>query len=69
MKGRIGNGWPSFQTTLCMGVKTRLEVEDAEFNLRQAKSSLSRERRDYIVARVNLDWVTGILGEGRENSS
>lgn len=51
-----------------LGVKTRLEVEDAEFNLRQAKSSLSRARRDYLVSRVNLDWVTGILGEGREDS-
>lgn len=47
-----------------LGVKTRLEVEDAELNLRQAKSSLNRARRDYLVARVNLDWVTGILGEG-----
>ena len=51
-----------------LGVKTRLEVEDAEFNLRQARSSLSRARRDYLVARVNLDWVTGILGEGKENT-
>ncbi len=49
-----------------LGVKIRLEVEDAEFNLRQAKSSLSRARRDYLVARVNLDWVTGILGEERK---
>jgi HAE1 family hydrophobic/amphiphilic exporter-1 len=46
-----------------LGVKTRLEVEDAELNLRQAKSSLSRARRDYLVSRVNLDWVTGTLGE------
>lgn len=46
-----------------LGVKTRLEVEDAELNLRQAKSSLNRARRDTLVARVNLDWVTGILGE------
>ncbi len=50
-----------------LGVKTRLEVEDAELNLRQARSSLSRSRRDYIVARVNLDWVTGILGEAKGN--
>lgn len=49
-----------------LGVKTRLEVDDAELNLRQAKSSLSRARRDYLVARVNLDWVTGILGEGQK---
>jgi outer membrane protein TolC len=46
-----------------LGVKTRLDVEDAELNLRQAKSGLSRARRDYLVSRVNLDWVTGILGE------
>jgi outer membrane protein TolC len=46
-----------------LGVKTRLEVEDAELNLRQAKGSLSRARRDYLVSRVNLDWVTGTLGE------
>ncbi|MBM4313799.1 MAG: TolC family protein [Deltaproteobacteria bacterium] len=49
-----------------LGVKTRLEVDDAELNLRQAKSSLSRARRDYLVARVTLDWVTGILGEGKK---
>ena len=46
-----------------LGVKTRLEVEDAELNLRQAKGNLSRARRDYLVARVNLDWVTGSIGE------
>jgi HAE1 family hydrophobic/amphiphilic exporter-1 len=46
-----------------LGVKTRLEVEDAQLNLRQAKGSLSRASRDYLVARVNLDWVTGTLGE------
>lgn len=46
-----------------LGVKTRLEVEDAELNLREAKSSLNRARRDVLVARVNLDWVTGVLGE------
>jgi outer membrane protein TolC len=47
-----------------LGVKTRLDVEDAELNLRQARSGLSRSRRDYLVARVNLEWVTGVLGEG-----
>ena len=46
-----------------LGVKTRMEVEDAELNLRQAKSGLSRARRDYLVARINLDWVSGTLGE------
>jgi outer membrane protein TolC len=49
-----------------LGVKTRLEVDDAELNHLQAKSGLNRARRDYIVARVSLDWVMGILGEGRK---
>ena len=46
-----------------LGVKTRLDVEDAELNLLEAKGSLNRARRDVLVARVNLDWVTGVLGE------
>lgn len=45
------------------GVKIRLEVEDAELNLRQAQSNLARARRDYLAARVNLDWTMGTLGE------
>lgn len=45
------------------GVKTRLEVDDAQFNLKQAKGNLARARRDYLVARVNLAWTMGVLGE------
>ncbi len=45
------------------GVKTRLEVEDAELNLTQAKGSLARARRDYLVARANLEYVKGTIGE------
>ncbi len=45
------------------GVKTRLEVEDAELSVRQAKGNLARARRDYLVARVNLEYVKGTLGE------
>jgi outer membrane protein TolC len=45
------------------GVKTRLDVEDAELNLVQAKGNLSKARRDYLVACVNLERVKGILGE------
>lgn len=48
-----------------LGVKTRIDVEDAELNLRQARGSLSRARRDALVARTQLDWVTGVLGEPR----
>jgi hydrophobic/amphiphilic exporter-1 (mainly G- bacteria), HAE1 family len=46
-----------------LGVKTRLEVEDAETNLVQARGNLAQARRDYQVALVNLAWSTGVLGE------
>lgn len=45
------------------GVKTRLEVEDAQLNLVRAKSDLARAKRDYLVALVNLDWTMGVLPE------
>ncbi len=45
------------------GVKTQLEVEDAALNLRQARLDLARARRDHLVARTNLKWATGTLGE------
>jgi outer membrane protein TolC len=45
------------------GVKIRLEVEDAELKLQQAKGNLSRAWRDYRAARVNLLWAMGVLGE------
>jgi HAE1 family hydrophobic/amphiphilic exporter-1 len=45
------------------GVKTRLEVDDAQLNLSQARANLARARRDHLVARTNLDWVMGVLGE------
>ena len=45
------------------GVKTRLEVDDAQFNLLQAQGNLATARRDYLVARVTLTWVSGTLGE------
>ncbi|MBI2214355.1 MAG: efflux RND transporter permease subunit [Acidobacteria bacterium] len=44
-----------------LGVKTQIEVDDAELNLRQAEGNLARARRDYRVALVNLDWVRGTL--------
>lgn len=46
-----------------LGVKIRLEVEDAELNLLQAKGNLAQARRNFLVARVNLDRVAGVLGE------
>jgi HAE1 family hydrophobic/amphiphilic exporter-1 len=47
------------------GVKTRLEVEDAQLNQVRAKSDLARAKRDYLVALVNLDWTMGVLQEPR----
>ncbi len=43
------------------GVKTRLEVEDTQLNLVQAKLDLARAKRDYLAAQVNLDWTMGVL--------
>ena len=42
-----------------LGVKTRLDVQDAELNLMSARASLAGAQRDYRVARVNLEWVSG----------
>jgi HAE1 family hydrophobic/amphiphilic exporter-1 len=47
------------------GVKTRLEVDDAQLNLKQAKGSLASSQRDYLVSLTNLEWVSGVLGEAR----
>ena len=45
------------------GVKTKLEVDDAQLSVIQAKGNLARAKRDYSVARVTLDWVLGTVGE------
>lgn len=45
------------------GVKIRLEVDDAQLNLLQAKSNLAKAQRDYRVAQVNYLWSIGIAGE------
>jgi HAE1 family hydrophobic/amphiphilic exporter-1 len=42
-----------------LGVKTRLEVQDAQSNLTLAKANFARAERDYRIARVNLEWVAG----------
>jgi HAE1 family hydrophobic/amphiphilic exporter-1 len=47
-----------------LGVKTRLEVQDAELNVLNARANLAVAQRDYRVARVNLQWVTGTLDAG-----
>jgi HAE1 family hydrophobic/amphiphilic exporter-1 len=45
------------------GVKTRLEVDDAQLNLSRALGNLARARRDYIVARFALLRATGTMEE------
>ncbi len=47
-----------------LGVKTRLDVEDAQSNLNLARGNLARGQRDYRVARVNLEWVAGTIQVG-----
>jgi len=46
-----------------LGVKIRLEVDDAQLNLLLARSNLARAQRDYRVARVSYDWAMGVAGE------
>ncbi len=41
------------------GVKTRLEVEDAQLNLTSARTSLARAKREYIAARIQMLWIAG----------
>ena len=45
------------------GVKTRLDVDDAQLNLIQARGNLARAKRDYLMALVTLEYVMGRLGE------
>jgi HAE1 family hydrophobic/amphiphilic exporter-1 len=45
------------------GVKIRLEVDDAQLNLLQARSNLARAQRDFRVAQVNYLWAMGVVGE------
>jgi len=51
------------------GVKTKLEVDDAQLSLVQALGNLATAKRDYLVARVTLEWATGTLGEKEEAQS
>ncbi len=43
------------------GVKTKLEVDDAELSLVRAQGNLARAWRDYLVSQVTLEWVKGTL--------
>lgn len=46
-----------------LGVKIRLEVDDAQTSLLQAQINRAKAATDYLVARVNLEWAMGRLGE------
>ncbi len=43
------------------GVKTRLDVDDAQLNLQLAQSNLAKARRDHLTAQTNLQWAMGII--------
>ena len=43
------------------GVKTRLDVDDAQLNLSQATGNLARARRDYLVAKFALLRAMGTM--------
>jgi HAE1 family hydrophobic/amphiphilic exporter-1 len=45
------------------GVKIRLEVDDAQLNLLQARSNRAKAQRDSHVAQVNYLWAMGVAGE------
>lgn len=51
------------------GVKTRLDVDDAQFNLTSARGTMARAQRNYLVSRVNYEYVMGILGEKETQNS
>jgi outer membrane protein len=44
-----------------LGAKTRLEVDDAQSNVVQAKGNLARGQHDYLVARVALESAQGTI--------
>ena len=44
-----------------LGAKTRLEVDDAQSNVIQAKGNLARGLHDYLVAKVVLAWSQGTI--------
>ena len=46
-----------------LGVKIRLEVDDAQTSLLQAQINRAKAATDYLAARVNLEWTMGRLGE------
>jgi outer membrane protein TolC len=54
--GTVWNAWIYFSFPFFDGMRTRRQVM-------QARGNLARAPRDYLVARINLDYVMGVLGE------
>ncbi len=46
-----------------LGIKTNLDLEDAQLNLSNAKVSLAKAKRDYLISIVKLKRSMGILRE------
>ena len=47
-----------------LGVKTHLDVQDAQTSVLAARVNLAGAQRDYRVACVTLEWVAGTLDSG-----
>jgi outer membrane protein len=43
------------------GVKTKLDVDDAQLNPVRAQGNLAKARRDYLVAQTTLEWALGTI--------
>jgi outer membrane protein TolC len=43
------------------GVKTKLDVDDANLNLIRSQLSLARAQRDHLAAQTNLQWAMGVI--------
>ncbi len=56
------------ETGFEFGVKTTLEVDDAQLNLSRARGNLAGAERDYRVALVNLAWAAGTLEGSRADA-
>ena len=54
-------GEQMFYGAITRALKTRLEVDDALLNARQAEGGLARAKRDYLVALTNLRYAQGTL--------
>lgn len=50
-----------------LGVKTQLDVQDAQVHLQNARGNFARAQRDCFVAEVHLKYVTGTLEPPADN--